>query len=290
MRLKESLFKEVKNSLFLHWINNYITGVRSYISNKLSKADVYLIFDRYKEFSIKSDTRKERLDQFRCSHTLSKTYPLPSKEVTLRVTKTKVQLIEMVKADLMENLPVVSNKFIITSKQDTPEQLHFGRKSERNDLTTTQEEADVIIPHQVMAAVTDGKSSIMVICEDTDVMVLLCHAYHTKQWKVELFMQGFKEGKNVISIKESVKKHIDIIPQIMSLHAMTGCDSVPMMYGVGKKKALSIIRKSSLLHLGEETANDDEYMGECKNFVENTLALRVTGKSISFTVALIINS
>ena len=134
-------------------------------------------------------------------------------------------------------------------------------------MTTTQEEADVIIPHQVMAAVTDGKSSIKFICEDIDVMVLLCHVYHTKQWKVELFMQGFKEGKNVISIKESVKKHIDIIPQIMSLHAMTGCDSVPMMYGVGKKKALSIIRKSPLLHLGEETA-EDEYMDECKNFVD----------------------
>ena len=28
-----------------------------------------------------------------------------------------------------------------------------------------------------------------------------------------------------------------------------------MMYGVGKKKALSIIKKSPLLHLGEQTAN-----------------------------------
>ena len=111
-------------------VSDFLTGVRSYISNKLSKADKYLIFDRYKEFSIKSDTRKERLDQFHCSHTFSKTSLLPSKEVTLRVTKTKVQLIEIVKADLMENLSVVSSKFIITSKQDTPEQLHFGRKSE----------------------------------------------------------------------------------------------------------------------------------------------------------------
>ena len=99
------------------------------------------------------------MDQFRCSHTLNKTGPLPSKEVTLRVTKTKVQLTEIVKADLMENLPVFSNKFIITSKQDIPEQLHFGRQSERHDLITTQEEADVIIPRQVLAAITDGKSS-----------------------------------------------------------------------------------------------------------------------------------
>ena len=94
------------------------------------KSDVYLIFDQYKEFSIKLDTRQERLDQFRCSHTPNKTSPLPLKKVTLRVTKTKVQLTEIVKADLMENLPVFSNKFIISSKQDIPEQLHFGRQSE----------------------------------------------------------------------------------------------------------------------------------------------------------------
>ena len=256
----------------VHWpkggkVDDFLAGVRYYISKKLSAADVYLIFDRYREFSIKSDTRQERLDQYRSFHTLTKTSPLPSKEVSLRVTKTKVQLTEMVKADLMENLPVFANKFIITSKEDIPEQLHFGKRSERRDLLTTQEEADVIIPHQVMTAIADDKTSIKVLCEDTDVMVLLCHSYYTKQWNIGLFMEGFKEKKNVISIKDSVKKHIEVIPQVLSLHALTGCDSVPMMYRVGKKKALSIIRKSTLLYLGDETADEDQYMNECKKFV-----------------------
>ena len=114
----------------VHWpkggkVDDFLAGVRYYISKKLSAADVYLIFDRYREFSIKSDTRheiksdtrQERLDQYCSFHTLTKTSPLPSKEVSLPVTKTKVQLTEMVKADLMENLPVFANKFIITSKR-----------------------------------------------------------------------------------------------------------------------------------------------------------------------------
>ena len=222
----------------------------------MSAADVYLIFDWYREFSIKSDTRQERLDQYRSFHTLTKTSPLPSKEVSLRVRKTKVQLTEMVKADLMENLPVFANKLIITSKEDIPVQLHLGRRSVRRDLLTTQEEADVIIPHQVMKANADDKTSIKF--EDTHVMVLLCHSYYTKQWNIGLFMEGFKEKKNVISIKDSVKKHIEVIPQVLSLHAFTGCDSVPMMYRVGKKKALSIVRKSTLLYLGDETADEDQ--------------------------------
>ena len=92
-------------------------------------------------------------------------------------------------------------------------------------------------------------------------------------------MEGFKEGKNVISIKDSVKKHIDISPQIMPMHPMTGYDSVPMIFGVGKKKALSIIKKSPLLHLGDQTAYEDDFINECKNFV--TACYK--GKSISCT-------
>ena len=141
-------------------VNDFLAGVRSCISNKLTKSDVYPIFDQYKEFYIKSDTRQESLDQFRCSHTLNKTSPLPSKEVTLCVTKTKVQLTELVKVDLMGNFPVCSNKFIITSKQDIPQQLHFGRQSEQHDLITAEKEADVIIPQHVLAAITDGKAAV----------------------------------------------------------------------------------------------------------------------------------
>ena len=118
-----------------------------------------------------------------------------------------------------------------------------------------------------MRAIADDKTSIKVLCEDTDVMVLLCHSYCTKQWNIGLFMEGFKENKNVISIKDSVKKHIEVISQVLSLHGLTGCDSVPLMYRVGKKKALSIIRKSTLLYLGDETADEDQSMNECKKFV-----------------------
>ena len=55
-------------------------------------------------------------------------------------------------------------------------------------------------------------------------------------------MEGFKEGNNVFSIKDSVKKHIDIIPQIMSMHAMTGCDSAPrtLWLLVTMEKALAL--------------------------------------------------
>ena len=50
----------------IHWpkggkVEDLLAGLRSYISKKLLKSDVYLIFDRYKEFSIKSDTRQKKV-------------------------------------------------------------------------------------------------------------------------------------------------------------------------------------------------------------------------------------
>ena len=256
----------------LHWpkggkVQDLLTAVRKYILKMLEQLDTYLIFDRYKDFSIKSDTRQGRLEQFRCSHSLQKSSPLPAKEVALRVIKTKQQLIEMVKADLMDSIPHKPKKLVITSQEDTPEQLHLGVQIKREDMKTTQEEADVIIPHQVAAAVEDGKTSIKVICDNTDVFALLCHSYHLKNWQVKLYMADFSEKNRIISINESVENNKLLIPSLLSLHALTGCDTVAMLYGIGKKKAINIAKKYPLSYLGQECASPDQYLSESKKFI-----------------------
>ena len=42
-------------------VEDLLKGVANYISKSLSDADVYLVFHRYRECRIKSDTRMERL-------------------------------------------------------------------------------------------------------------------------------------------------------------------------------------------------------------------------------------
>ena len=252
----------------IHWPKGgKVLATRTYISKILVQSETYLIFDRYKDFSIKSDTRQGRLEQFRCSHNLQKSCPLPAKDVTMRVIKTKKQLIEMAKADLIDNIPHIPKKLIITSQEDAPEQLHLGVCTVREDLKTTQEEADVIILHQVMAAVEDGKTSIKVICEDTDVFALLCHCYQLEKWQVNLYMADFNEKKSITSIRDSVENHRQLIPNLLYVHALTGCDTVPMLYGIGKKKAINIAKKLPLSYLGQEDASDEQYLSESKRFI-----------------------
>ena len=63
-------------------------------------------------------------------------------------------------------------------------------------MKTTFDEADYIIPHQVVTAFQKGKRTIKVISADTDVFVLLCY---------------------------------------LIAHALSDCDTIPM-FGLAKEK------------------------------------------------------
>ena len=62
------------------------------------------------------------------SHSLSLSAPLPPREITMKSTKTKVQLIQLISKDLISIFTSASthNKLIITSKEDCPQQTYLG--------------------------------------------------------------------------------------------------------------------------------------------------------------------
>ena len=85
-----------------------------------------------------------------------------------------------------------------------------------------------------------------VISSDTDVCVLLCSMYLARGWwDAEVYMQDFKDNKNLISIKRTVENHKDLITSLIGLHSLSGCDTVPMMFGIRKGKALDVVKKES---------------------------------------------
>ena len=116
------------------------------------KTVLHLIFDRYIENSIKSGTRLKRIRNFNRTHKLSLETPLPPKEVSLSSNKTKENFIELIAAELIKcaNKHSFDNKLVVTSKSPFPKQLHRGITIIRYDMETTFDEADYIIPHQVV--------------------------------------------------------------------------------------------------------------------------------------------
>ena len=116
-------------------------------------------------------------------------------------------MIEIISGALVESFSNTSHlhKVIVTSKHPCPVQTHLGVKIVREDMETSYDEADYINPQQVQAAILEGCDSISVISADTDVFLLLCDNYLSREWCAKVYMRNFSEEANVICIQSTVK-------------------------------------------------------------------------------------
>ena len=94
-----------------------------------------------------------------------------------------------------------------------------------------------------MSAARQGRKTIHVVCDDTDVFVLLIHFYKTLQIINQKIMVPTSLNRTVANIGDTVKKHANIVQHILSLHSLIGCDTASTIYGIGKVKALKTLQK-----------------------------------------------
>lgn len=237
----------------IHWPSNgtvqdFIESYWQYVYHRLRESDVYLVFDRYYEYSIKSSTRNSRRHQNAIiEHRLKRTTPLPAQHTVLTNTANKVQLIDMICEHHIERAREIpdncNHRLIITGSSEVPKEIHQGMVIDRVDMRTSHEEADVIIPQQVMHAVTKGADSVTVICDDTDVFVLLAHYYVLKNLSCTLLMEGTSSQRTIIDIKATCNTHANIIPQLLPAHALSGCDTVAQVNGIGKATVVKQLKR-----------------------------------------------
>ena len=124
---------------------------------------------------------------------------------------------------------------MITASSEVPEETHNGNRQKKEDLRTSHEEADLIIPQQVLFAVEEGAGCVKDISDDTDVFVLLIHFFHLKQHSATIIMESTKEEWNIIDIGQTAINHCDILANVLAGHALSGCDSVPRCLTLGRK-------------------------------------------------------
>ena len=75
-------------------MQDFVGSFTSFIFGKPKKCDIYLVFDRYHDASIKGGTRLARAGHHASRrHKLSLWTPLPKQKVVLNVTENKVRLI-----------------------------------------------------------------------------------------------------------------------------------------------------------------------------------------------------
>ncbi len=260
----------------VHWpskgsVQDLVTNVVKQITSKLKGSTrVHIIFYRYCEYSIKSGTRCSRKAQVSREHQLCLSSPLPPQDVALTVTKNKIQLIDMICDELVSSVALLnlSNSFVVTGKSPIPTEVCSGLQIIRPDLKTMHEEADVIIPNQVVYLESLGCCTIKVISDDTDVFVLLVHYYADKKLTSALVMEPTSQGRSSVNIGSTVAKHQSIALQLLLAHALTGCDTVASYFSIGKSTVVKTLEAGNRLnHLGNPMASLEDVLCESAAFV-----------------------
>lgn len=253
-------------------VQTYIDAFKHKIAEKLSKYDVYLVFDRYNDFSTKDSTRLARGTGR--VYQLTPSTPIPSQKAALTVTRNKKQLIKLICKDLQSDEDFVQNHtqehtLLITGQEDIIE-IYKGNVIQRRDLYTSHEEADNIIVQQAFMAASEGASGVAVVADDTDVWALLLHHYLEQNLDIPFIMQSPIHGRSVIDIKATVAQYADLIPNLLAGHALSGCDTVAGCFGIGKKKILNTIKEHSLSLLGKIEAPWPDIVKQATQFAVAT--------------------
>ena len=140
----------------VHWptggtVCDLIDGIEKFIRKMLISSHVYILFDRYKEDSIKSRTRSARIGSFTRSYHLTLTKDLPPKEICLTSIKTKEILIEIIAEELCKQFIKIKtlSRLVITSGIHVSQGVKLRVRVSRMDLTSFYEEAGHMIPQQI---------------------------------------------------------------------------------------------------------------------------------------------
>ena len=116
---------------------------------------------------------------------------------------------------------------------------------------------------------------------DTDVFVLLCSFYKSLNWsQSEVYMASFGESKSIISISKTVEEQ-PIISSLIGVHALSGCDSVPALFGIGKTKALGVSKKMELNFIRQRDSKIEDVLLEGRQFVAGCYGLKGTDSSVN---------
>ena len=216
-------------------MHDFLNNFRRHIQSHLDSSDVYLLYDRYKEGSIKESTRNYRDQGASRVYSLRPTAKLPSQKVILTVSSNKKQLIDLILTELIHHKDMLNGKLVITGNDPVPFQINQGVVSRRDDMTITHEEADTMIIQQVASV---GAANVLVVADDTDVFVLLCRFVFNGDITGHVMMVSPIRGRTVIDINESVDKNRAIMGDMLAAHGLTGCDTVATYHCIEHRLAL----------------------------------------------------
>ena len=255
-------------------VGDFVKKYRNYVERRLASCDVYLVFDRYRDYSTKSVTRISRGAQLSRVHQLTNTMPIPPQKVILTIPENKQQLIALIVEDLSQNVVMPANvnvcrRLVVTGEDAVPVEITSVARIHREDLRTTHEEADNILAQQMVHAASQTDSCVSVISDDTDVFVLLLYHYFKEKLTGLVVMESPVQGRAIIDIRTTVNANKDIISDLPAAHALSGSDTTACYYGIGKGTVVKVLRSKTTLipSLGDLSCPFEDVLKESTSFI-----------------------
>ena len=162
------------------------------------------------------------------------------------------------------------HKFVLTGKDPSPVEISQGYLSVLDECATAHEEADVVIVQQMVhiAVAKQGQCVIKIICDDTDVFLLLLPYYYYSSLDCTVLMEGTSTDHKMCDIRDTVQAHEHIIPDLLAAHALTGCNSTAYMWGLGKATTVKVLGKGyTLRKMGDTEADIYSVISEATRYV-----------------------
>jgi hypothetical protein len=218
--------------------------VSTVLKSGMSYDEVHLIFDRYRDESIKQGTRDKRGKGI---HPVRRVIedchvPLPNNwKNFLALADNKADLARFFSEQLIAQSP--RNKTIVVAGGFTDE-LEVQCSNPNVDVTplkSSQEEADTRL---VLHAIYSNANTVVVSARDTDVLLLLAAHLFRMRCQQLWMMAGTAAKRKYIPVKEMLKKlPPESVDTLLPFHALTGCDTTSYLCGHGKKSAVKIFYK-----------------------------------------------
>ena len=85
-------------------------------------------------------------------------------------------------------------------------------------------------------------------------------------------------GRTIVDIRQTALKHKHITTYMPAVHALTGCDTVSYLFGIGKATALNVLLGGQhLIELGQQGADEGKLISEVTTFVAACYGSKVEG-------------
>ena len=205
-----------------------------------------VVFDVYRETSIKDTEREKRGGYTGIEYkNIQPDHKIQQRRKFLSNPQNKKQLVRVVTEEWQKHRfkQRLKEKHLFTTTEERCVEISADHVRPREDLTSTQEEADTRRLLNAFHAARNGSKAVVISSEDTNVFVL-CLAFKDFVPATMYLKCGSQTCTRVVRITNVFERHGSRICKCLpGLHTFTGCDSVSVFSRKGKQTALKSVKR-----------------------------------------------